>query len=475
MTWPAVIFWVLILAGIASRGPLILYVGAIAGSFGTLQMLPGELVGGTNFLPGSVCAMSLVLKILVRQKPSALLRAAADPNRLGLLFAFYIWCLFSAFVMPRLFAGGVEVIPIVAQVPWPVPLQPTAANLTQPAYLTISIFSALAAYFATSHPAFIKHWLQASAVGGLVLIGTGLADLLLSTAGQSGLLEPFRNATYALLTDVEIVGSKRVVGLMPEASAYGGACVAAATGLAFLRPCFEPLWRDKIVPVAILGLIGMALLSTSSAAYAGLAIFGLVYSFNWARRRRSASAMVRSGLSTEAAVAIAAGLLFLVVLAFEPRILAPVYALLDQIIFQKSQSDSFEERNMWTRVGLEAFYGTYGLGVGFGAARTSNWFVAELSNTGVIGSFLLAVFIAKTLLCNTNAVSTKHSELIIGLKMDLIPGFVQGFLAGTSPDIPGTMNYGMILRLATLENERQSHSARTNGPPQIRSRYDTAA
>lgn len=444
MTWPAIVFWILVVAGFLSRGPLILYVGAIAGSFGTLQMLPGEFVGGTNFLPGSVCTMFLVMKILARQKFVDLARAAADPGCLGLLFGFYAWCLFSAFVMTRLFTGRVEVIPIVAKVPWPVLLQPTAANLTQPAYLTISVFSALASFFGAARPAFIKHWLQATVIGGIALITTGLVDLLFSAAGQSGLLEPFRNATYGLLTDVEIVGSKRVVGLMPEASSYGSACVGTMAILAFLRPCFEPFWRGTMVPLTIFGLIAMALLSTSSTAYVGLVVFGLVYGVNWMRRSGSKSAVVRSGLSTEATIAVGGLLLFMTILAFQPNILDPVYALLDQILFQKTSSDSYEERSMWTRVGLEAFFKTYGLGVGFGGARTSNWFVAELSNAGIIGSSLLAAFIGITLWRHKVRGDPASAELLTGLKFSVLPNIALAVLSGTTPDVGNTFIYGIV-------------------------------
>src|SRR5580693_50286 len=131
---------------------------------------------------------------------------------------------------------------------------------------------------------FQRHYLQAVLLGGIRLIGTGLVDFLLATAGLADLLEPFRNASYALLVDVEAAGAKRVVGLMTEASAYGASCVGAAASLAFLRPCFPNVLRDLIVPATILGLIAMAVLSTSSTAYVGLGVFGVVYALNWLRR-----------------------------------------------------------------------------------------------------------------------------------------------------------------------------------------------
>ena len=65
MTWPAILFWLLIFTGAYQRGPLLLYVFAVAGAFGSLQMVPGDMVGGVNLLPQSICAVFLVAKVLL--------------------------------------------------------------------------------------------------------------------------------------------------------------------------------------------------------------------------------------------------------------------------------------------------------------------------------------------------------------------------------------------------------------------------
>jgi hypothetical protein len=48
--------------------------------------------------------------------------------------------------------------------------------------------------------------------GGISLIVAGIADFALTNSGHGDLLDPFRNANYALLTNVEIVGDKRMWG-----------------------------------------------------------------------------------------------------------------------------------------------------------------------------------------------------------------------------------------------------------------------
>ena len=451
MTWPAILFWLLIFTGAYQRGPLLLYIFAVAGAFGSLQMVPGDMVGGVNLLPQSICAVFLVAKVLLSKGHMVgALNAVLDPAKLRLLFLFLAYGLLSAYAMPRLFTHSVEVIPISAPVLEPVALEPTAANITQPAYMALSIGVTLAFTLVGGGTNFQRHYLQAVLLGGIVLIGTGLVDFLLATAGLADLLEPFRNASYALLVDVEAAGAKRVVGLMTEASAYGASCVGAAASLAFLRPCFPNVLRDLIVPATILGLIAMAVLSTSSTAYVGLGVFGVVYALNWLRRFLSPSDLARNGLKWEAVAAIAAFLVFLFVLALTPRLLDPVFDTVNELVFQKSQSNSYIERNMWTKVGMDAFFATNGLGVGLGSARTSNWYVAILSNTGIIGGTLLALFIVRLFL-RRGPREPGAAEFVAGLKFSLLPGFVMAALAGTTPDIGVGMGatFGLITSLAS--------------------------
>jgi len=105
------------------------------------------------------------------------------------------------------------------------------------------------------------------------------------------------------------------------------------------------------------------------------------------RRAFSPDPPAREGLILEASVALAAAFIVLFIIAFVPSMLDSVYEIIDQLICKKSESDSFAERSMWTRVGMEAFYATGGLGVGLGSERASNWYVGILSNTGIIEQY----------------------------------------------------------------------------------------
>jgi hypothetical protein len=435
MTWPAVVALLLMFFAMLPRSPyFLLYLFFGFGPFASLSML-GD-AGGVNILPQSVCGVLLVCKLLLAkgQIPRAF-DVAIDPSKLGFLFAFLFYGLFSAYVMPRLFAHMMEIVEMNPVNPGVSLLQPAMANYNQSAYMMLSVGIALAFAVYAERANFRRHYIQALWVMGVVLIATGLVDLFMAAAGLESLLEPFRNA-YSILSKAEVLGAKRVVGLTPEASSYGTMCVAAASNLVFIRPCFErALLRNYLVPLTSLSLLAMAVLSTSSAAYVGLAVFSLLFAVNWVRRALSAGVPAREGLKWEAIASLAAGLVLLAVFALVPSALDPVYAMIDELIFKKSQTDSYVERTMWTRLAMNAFYSTYGLGVGLGSVRTSNWFVSILSSTGLIGAGLLGWFILRLYVLPCRATDARTRELATGLKFGLLPTYAMSALVGTTPDI----------------------------------------
>jgi O-antigen ligase len=238
--------------------------------------------------------------------------------------------------------------------------------------------------------------------------------------------------------------------------------VAALANLVFLRPCFEnDRLRNYLVPLVILGLLAMAALSTSSAGYVGLAVFAMVYAANWLRRAMSPNAPYRDSLPVEAIFVLIATLVFLAVLALSPHALDYAFDMINGMVFQKTQSDSYEERTMWSRVALEAFFKTNGLGVGLGSARTSNWFVNILSSTGIIGVALLGGFILLLYVRRCGAADPRTREFVSALKFGMLPRFATAALVGTTPDIGVdlTSSMGLITSL-TSTNKLESFGTR---------------
>src|SRR3546814_14550584 len=86
--------------------------------------------------------------------------------------------------------------------------------------------------------------IMANVFGAAVAVLTGVRDI--ATQGTQ-ILAPFRTASYAILSDQEILGSLRIVGLMPEASAYGTICVFFGAALYFLRRAVPLAGRSSLL------------------------------------------------------------------------------------------------------------------------------------------------------------------------------------------------------------------------------------
>jgi hypothetical protein len=436
MSWPAVALWALILPTALASGPILLYMLFIVNVFMSLQMLPGE-GGGANLLPPTIYAFALVMKVALA--PGNIMRgleSALDPRRLGLFTAFAVYSALTALLLPRLFAGLLEVVPVSgADLNGASILQPRSGNITQTCYTLISYLTAVAFSVVGSRDDFRRHYMQALVWGAFALIVTGLLDLIAYRFGLSGLLDPFRTASYELLTDVEAAGAKRVVGLTPEASAYGTLCVSAAGALLLLRPLYPRGLTRAIATIAMIGTGVMALLSTSATAYVGGAALACVYLYNLASRIFNRDAAGRETCAFEVGVLACLGLvaLMIVVVAFDR--VAPLLDVVDKVIFEKSGSLSYMQRSMWSHVGWQAFLDSGGLGAGLGSVRTSNWFISILGSTGVFGALLIFGYFAQKFIISTRGLAAPDAAFLNALRLTLVPFLVMASLAGTIPDI----------------------------------------
>jgi len=444
--------------GALSRGPLIIYLYSATGIFGSLTMLPPALSANLNLPAQLVCAGILVLKIFLRsENRTVALCLAFDVRRLGLLPIFALYAALTAFFFPTLFAGSIMVIPLNKA--FLQPLQPTSSNFAQTVYLTISILMLFAFAVAGRHGPFRTHYFRAVLLTSILLIASGLLDLAVSSVGQSDVLMPFHNASYAMLTDDNLGGQKRVVGFMPEASAYGGTCSMFMAFLVFCQDSFEPQLRRLLVPITSAGLAIMTFLSTSSTGYVGLAVTAgvilvraVLRSFflttTPAARRR---AVVLIGCSLAA--------IFCLFEIVPSSITGPYFNLVNIALFQKTTSSSYIERSSWTHAGIAAFWASHCIGVGVGSVRTSNWYANILASTGAVGVPLLFASFAQIVWPYRRYTERGMLHFSRGLKFSLIPGAIMIALSGTTPD-PGSWlmsTLGLIYSL-TLADAGNSKS-----------------
>ena len=464
---PVTAFWALVVAALRGDGRGLVYLLFSALSFGSFAVIPPNLTGGLTFTPAPMVALILSARLLLT--PTGLqfvYQTAFDLRRLLLLTLFWIVAALVTLFAPRLFAGQVEVIEMRSTILLlgSVHLKPTTQNLSQLAYLTISIVTVFAFACALRRPGWWIAILQGLMLGGAVAIITGLMDMAGQASPLGAALAPFRTASYALLTDVEVLGAKRVVGLMPEASAYGGLCITFLSALHFLgRLIPNAVLRDTVRPLLVLGLIAMAALSTSSASYVAMGAFAGVAGLEWAWRLVTASSKSTDlkRLWREGVFVFTAAMALAVAVFSDPHIINPALKMVDQMVFQKTTTSSFHERSMWTAVSWRALWETYGFGVGMGGTRASNSFVAVASNTGVIGATFFYGFLAWLFVRPLpTAVGVAH-QMMVAARWAFLPGFTVGLLAGTSANfsyVPAL--YFAILATASLETSRLNGAAR---------------
>jgi hypothetical protein len=463
--YPSVIALCILAIGLLSSRPILFYSFFAAGAFGSLSILPTDSIGGMTLLPQPIFALALLAKTI--SEPGAIpqgLRLVDDWGKLGLLFAFLAAGIVITMIAPKLFVGQIIITPMrltgTTDLETDV-LVPNSANMTQLAYLTLSILTALTFAILAKHADFLKRLPLALLIGGIVLFLTGVADWV---AGSSGALEPFRNASYALLTNAEVLDMKRVVGLMPEASAFGPACVAMAAFLIFLRAAMPGCGLG--MPMLVTGylLLGMAVMSTSSTAYVALAVFGAIYGASLLLRG-VAPARQPGAASSFGLELLVIGLLFIagIIALFAVHGLTDTISnLLNDIIFQKGQSASYYGRKSWTDTSLGAFFASYGLGVGIGSTRTSSWAVAVLSSTGIIGTALLAAFFVRLFITRAKDPDSPAASTITALKLALPCALAPMAISGTMVDFGSGVAaiFGIVIGLAARDEEEPSPKKR---------------
>ena len=421
-------FWAIALYAFVNRGPALIYVFFAALSFETVAVVPPALMGGVSLTPGWVTAGLLATKVLLwRSRPLLAFAPLADFRRLGLLALCCAYGVMSAYFFPRLFAGT-PVIAVRVLFTMAVPLTSTSSNLTQSFYFVLSTLVVLTFYQLGKHPEARRHILNAILVGGVFAIVTGAVDWATTRFGAAGLLAPLRTATYALLTnDLVLTGTRRVVGITPEASAYAGLCMAFAAPIFFLRDAYQQARTRRAAMAVFLGLLGMIALSTSSTGLIGIAVLtlaALAFGFrqSWSRRRTGGQSLVFVSLAFVAGVAL---------VALDPGLAARAADQVNQLVFQKSGSVSYAERSTWNDVALQAAQASHWLGVGLGSVRASSWLVAIVSNIGIPGAVLMFGFLTLVATASPLQPNGREAEIVTGAKFALLPLLAMMSLSGT--------------------------------------------
>lgn len=427
-------------------------------SFGGMAVVPVEMTGGVSILGQSVAALLLFVK--VASGPYGIsnsLAVAIDLRRLGLLTAFTLVAICGALILPRVFAGVAYVYPmrIVTDAEGAELIAPGTANLTQSLYLASSLLVAVAYAQLAQRQSFIDDIGRAFLVGATVFVATGLLDIVATTLGATYVLETFRTASYAFLVGDEIASVRRIVGLMPEASSFGMLGAFWLSILLFARDIFPDRCRSFVVPLLAGACAILAVLSLSSTAYAMLSVILGLYVAGAALRLISPDHRSRRVAFRQLSVIVAFALATTITMLFHERMAETVSMVLDELVFQKRLSDSYENRSAWTLAAWNAWTATHGLGVGLGTARTSNFLINVLASTGALG-FLLFVSYLVVFLTSSAPPRPKTSALVSAMKITAVPVIVGLTVAGTTPDYGvglGAM-FGIVAGIACIKKRR---------------------
>lgn len=441
------------------RGPMALMCAVIA-----LSLLDGSAaliltsLGGSSIPPGRIMLGFLLLSCFGLVKEDAGLFRQAIVDNVWLV----IFCLYSfigAFLLPRIFQQSMEVFPLrpigMRHQFDTIPLFFSSQNITTAVYLIGTGIAALCCYIAVTRSKNLNPIVTAAIVITVTHATLGILGVALRGTPWDHVVEFFRNGSYSQV-DQRTKSFIRINGIMPEPSIY------ADFGLAWFILCFE-LWLRHIRPratgLAAALMVVVLMLSTSSTAYVGLAGYALVLACR--------AALMPSYLRADKLIAIGAialfGLAFVVLLMIVSSEAAQAFEeMIRQMTVDKAGSDSGLQRAFWARQGIDAFFVSYGLGIGAGSFRSSSIVTAILGGMGVVG---IGSFIAYLLQVGRprrgGQLASEAGDIADAMGWTAITSLIPALLTQASPD-PG-MDFACFAGIAIALKSRAAIQDRSAG------------
>jgi hypothetical protein len=367
----------------------IFFASTLLGAAGALTL---EFLGGTNIQPAHLLLGFLAIKLCGERR---VMQEAMGGLRVGCpgfwLFLTTLYGSFTAFLLPRLFAGQTVVVPVRAE-GYNTLLSPSMSNVTQPVYFVGNFICFVMLYGLAKSGRKWRHLVWAAlAVAVLNLVFAAL-DLTTYWTGTSEMLSFIRNASYAMLSDTESQGFKRIVGSFTEASSFGYASLGY---FAFVTT----LWLFGVFQRLTLSLSALTFLalifSTSTTAYVGLAaLLSVLYGLTLLRllfRPLTAQMMIFMIGSPFLVAVLVLGI------ALDDQASLYFKDLIDNLVLNKMSTSSGVERSSWNAQAIQNFLDTFGFGVGNGSARTSSFPLAVVASLGFPGALLYGAFLGSVL------------------------------------------------------------------------------
>lgn len=426
--------WLLTRGGVM---PVLL--GALAaGVFDASAAVALPALGGSTIPPSRVMLVFLLIAMArAVGKRTGLLADALRNN--GLLLLFALWGMVAAFTLPFVFAGQAQVVPMAAgdqivHLYDVFPLRFTPQNITTPVYMLGTALTAMTAYVAGRTSLDPTAIVRLAVALAWVQVATGLASITLAGTAWDSVVDFIRNGNYGQL-DQYFGGFRRMDGVMSEPSSFAGFTFV------WFVVCFESWLRDvepkRTGPAALAAFVVM-MISTSTTAYATIAIYGAIVAIRLVADARNLRITKVAMLVVLGLVGLAAVMALMIA---NPTLAAWAKDLLEVNTIKKAGSASGLQRAFWARQGIDMFVLSHGLGVGPGTFRSSGFVQSVIGSCGVIGAGLLLGYLVQfAIVGQSRAASQDKMRLTIAriAGWAAVAVLIPISLSGPSPD-PGAI------------------------------------
>lgn len=349
-----------------------------------------DSLGGTTIQPAHLLLGFLAFKLLSVRDIARSFVESLFPGHAGFWLALAAaYGTVTAYALPRIFFAQTFVFPVRVQSTgsYSTALVPSTSNFTQSVYFIGNFACFALLYGFAMFPKYRRHLARAVVLCVALNLLFAVADFVTYSTGTTELMSIIRNSTYSLLSESEMAGFKRIVGSFVETSSFaywtmGYFAFASTLWLYGVSP--------KVTSLLTIGSFIALLMSTSTTAYASLVPFGaLVYC---AVAIRALVMPVTRQMMALLTIVPIVFILAVLCIALNDDAAHYTMDLLDSMILNKMSTGSGMERSGWNSQAMQNFWDTFGFGVGNGSARSSSFLIAALSNLGLIGTGIYAVF-----------------------------------------------------------------------------------
>lgn len=358
------------------------------------------------------------------------------------LLLMVLWGVLSATALPVLFSGALVDSPRGGMDPVSaIPLQWTLSNVAQAGYLVLNFVFIVYMLWQSADKIQVERCIAAFRWSGAFAAAVGAYQLLAHLTGLPYPASFFNsNLAWAQLTDQNIGGAWRVSATFTEPSAAGAYFAMWTTLLLFSALGDERVtWSNYFLLMS--GIVMLALTTSATGYLVGATVLVLLFG------KQMLYLMVRGVIGRRiliilviVAAALMAGLI----------LLPNFHRVLDEVIWQKSQSSSGRDRGATAFHALYLAIETVGLGVGLGSNRPSGLLFYILSNMGIPGlvliSYLLYVTRALTVRAPTRRIAERFASWIRACGWAFAVELLAALIAGAELTAPALwVSWGILL------------------------------